>query len=262
VEAQKYELLSAQRDELVARLAEVEHAIEQVCPRLKIVSVMSIPRVGWNDHWGCHWRALKSLNLYDQKIGFGAWWEHSLSNLMEDSIDEGADWLLTMDYDTMFTAEHVSRLFQRLGENSHMDCVAAMQPKRGASGAVLMTPESGVNEFQMNGEAIKAVTAHFGLTVFRVESLQKMSKPWFLHEPNNEGSYRNNDRIDPDMYFWRKWRDTGNTLYVDPTVMVGHLEVRVAELVLDGTKLVTEFADVMEWRKNTNRQKVTRSEAA
>ena len=31
-------------------------------------------------------------------------------------------------------------------------------------------------------------------------------------------------RIDPDVWFWHKWREAGNTVYIHPKVMVGHME--------------------------------------
>jgi hypothetical protein len=55
------------------------------------------------------------------------------------------------------------------------------------------------------------------------------------------------------MYFWRKWADTGNTLYVDPHVRIGHLQPMVAELHADDDgHLRTRHVHFMDWRKRTS----------
>ena len=79
-----------------------------------------------------------------------------------------------------------------------------------------------------------------------------MPKPWFLHTPDPKGSYRSKARLDPDMYFWKKWGEAGNTLYVDPHVRVGHLQPMVAELYDDEGHLRTRHVHFMDWRKRIN----------
>jgi hypothetical protein len=223
---------------------------------LQIVSVMSVPMCGWNPHWVCHTTALAPFGLADQVIMYGAWWDHGVSNAFEDLIDRGnVDWILAIDYDSMFTAQDVSNLINRFGQNSHMDALAAIQPRRGSEETPIMT--IGQNTvFEFTDEAVKCDTAHFGLTLFRVDALAKMPKPWFLHTPDPNGSYRSKSRLDPDMYFWRKWADTGNTLYVDPHVRIGHLQPMVAELYLDDGHLRTRHVHVIDWRKRANSVKV------
>lgn len=219
---------------------------------LRIVSIMSVPRVGWNEHWGCHWAAIQPFGFHN-RIGYGCWWDHTMSNLMEDEIGAGADWILTLDYDSMFTVEHVNDMLHRFGQNPHMDALAALQPKRD-DGEVLTTFDGSPN-VASSGEAVRAATAHFGMTLFRADAIKRMPKPWFLHTPDKDGSYRTLGRIDPDMYFWRKWRECGNTLYVDPFVRIGHLELRVSQLVRgeDG-HLRTQHFPVAEWRNAQNKR--------
>jgi hypothetical protein len=223
---------------------------------LQIVSVMSVPMCGWNPHWGCHTTALAPFGLADQIIMYGAWWDHGVSNAFEDLIDRGnVDWILSIDYDSMFTAQDVSALIHRFAQNAHMDALAAIQPRRGSEETPIMT--IGQNTvFEFTDEAVKCDTAHFGLTLFRVDALARMSKPWFIHTPDKNGSYRSKSRLDPDMYFWRKWAETGNTLYVDPHVRIGHLQPMVAELYSDDGHLRTRHVHVIDWRKRANSVKV------
>lgn len=222
--------------------------------KLKIVSVMSVPMCGWNPHWGCHLAATRPFEFADEIVAFGCWWDHSISNSIEDVLDQGADWILTMDYDSMFTADHLSALMKRFGDNPHIDALAPIQPRRGDDPTPLMTRGSETS-VSFGSEPIEADTAHFGLTLFRAESFAKMSKPWFLHEPDKNGSYRSKSRTDPDIYFWRKWKDSGNTLFVDPLVSIGHLQPMVAEMVRDDSDgfLKTQYIHFMEWRKRSFR---------
>lgn len=221
---------------------------------LQIVSVMSVPMCGWNPHWGCHSAALSPFGLADQVIMYGAWWDHGVSNALEDLMERGnVDWVLALDYDSMFTAGHVSALLKRFGENPHIDALAAIQPRRGSEETPIMSIGSNtVFEFGAD-DAVQCDTAHFGLTLLRMDALAKVRKPWFRNRPDRNGSYRSKGRLDSDMYFWRKWQRAGNTLYVDPHVRIGHLQPMVAELHDDGDgHLRTRHVHFMDWRKRTN----------
>jgi hypothetical protein len=220
---------------------------------LQIVSVMSVPMCGWNPHWGCHSAALAPFRLADQVIMFGAWWDHGMSNALEEMKDRGnVDWVLAIDYDSMFTAQHVSDLLQRFGENPEIDALAALQPRRGTEETPIMTVGQDT-QVEFGDAAVRCDSAHFGLTLLRMDAIAKMPLPWFLHTPDPQGSYRSKSRLDPDIYFWKKWGETGNTLYVDPNVRIGHLQPMVAELHDDGDgHLRTRHTHFMEWRKRTN----------
>ena len=223
---------------------------------LRIVSVMSVPMCGWNPHWECHHAALRPLGLVKQITTYGAWWDHGICNAFEDILDYQVpvDWVLTMDYDSMFTADQVSRLCRTFGENPHIDALSCLQPRRGGFNeeeTPLMTVEAKSDTvIEFTDQPIKAATAHFGLTLFRVESIRKMPRPMMIHRPDPNGSYRTKARLDPDMYFWHKWNECGNTLYVDPLVSIGHLQAMVAELLPDDDgHLRTKHCHVMDWRK-------------
>jgi hypothetical protein len=253
---------------------------------IQIVSVMSVPTCGWNPHWGCTTSALAPFGLADQVIMFGAWWDHGVSNAFEDLLERGnVDWILAIDYDSMFTAQDVSNLLKRFGENPHIDALAAIQPRRGSEETPIMSIGQNT-EVEFTDEAVQCDTAHFGLTLFRVDALKNlfakarekadsidaeqlqtaatvlgvsqeqvrgMVLACMLHIPDPNGSYRTKSRLDPDIYFWRRWREAGNTLYVDPHVRVGHLQPMVAEMHADDAgHLRTRHVHFMDWRKRTN----------
>ena len=157
------------------------------------------------------------------RLAFGVFWHQCLSNLMQDCIDDGLDWLLFLDYDSIFSAEQLSRLLTVFGSNPHIDALAALQCRRGVENVPLLS--NGQSETEITGEPIKVNTAHFGMTLMRVDALKRFPMPWFVGVPDKDGSYRTLGRIDPDIWFWHRWKDAGNSLYVDPLCSIGHLQV-------------------------------------
>ncbi len=211
---------------------------------VKIVALLSCPMVGWNPHWGCVSEALKPFQI-PIRLFYGAYWHQGMSNLMEDCLDDGIDWILTLDYDTMTDLIDLDNLLGRFGQSPQMDALAALQCKRGTEDTPLMT-RTGIEEIEITGAAVEADTAHFGMTLFRTESLRRMPKPWFDGRPDGNGSYRTLKRTDPDIAFWHNWKKAGNNLYVDPSVAVGHLQPMVAEYDQHFKVIYTHVTD---WRK-------------
>jgi hypothetical protein len=150
---------------------------------------------------------------------------------MEQFIDS-AEYLLTIDYDTFFTRADVEHLFA-MALTFQCDALTGIQTKR-EDGRPMLTlkgtlddpPENNVTQVPREwfGEPVQEVdTAHFGLTVISTAALKRAKKPWFWSKPAPDGSW-NDGRIDPDIFFWRNWRDSGNRLYVTPRVVLGHGE--------------------------------------
>jgi len=88
-------------------------------------------------------------------------------------------------------------------------------------------------------------TAHFGLTLFRVDKLKTLPKPWFKSEPGPGGDW-DDDRLDDDIFFWHVWRQAGNTIHVAPSCSIGHLEEMCA---MFDANLQPKHVYVHEWRK-------------
>lgn len=53
--------------------------------------------------------------------------------------------------------------------------------------------------------------------------------PWFKSEPGPNGSWRHEDCLHEDIWFWHQWKKAGKTLYLAPDVRVGQLEMTVVE---------------------------------
>ena len=189
--------------------------------------------------------ALKPHRL-DLTTTQGVFWGQCMQRMFQDAVDKGLDWILSLDSDSLFTADHVKRLMAIMASNPHIDALAALQCRRGGK-YPLMTTGTGVNDehIQVDGSPIKVTTAHFGLTLIRVESLKQVQKPWFWSQHDDAGNW-SDDKLDDDIWFWHQWRKAGKTIYVAPSVSIGHLEETVA---MFDENLQARHIYVHEWRK-------------
>ncbi len=211
---------------------------------LKIVALTSIPMCGWNPHWGQLCEALRPFQI-PARLGYGAYWHQTISNMLEDCIDDGIDWAITFDYDSMMTGNQLNQLIRRFGQNPHIDALAALQCKRGKDDVPLLTV-SGKSVIEIGREPFQVTTAHFGMTLLRLDSLKKVPMPWFVGSPDENGSYRTLRRTDADIYFWHAWNKAGNSVYVDPQCRIGHLQPVVS--VFDD-QLKPKLMHLEDWRK-------------
>lgn len=156
-------------------------------------------------------------------ISGGVYYGQCMQSMMEKIIGQ-VDYVLTVDFDSMFLPKHVRRLLSIIAQCDEIDALAAFQPMRG-KGRVLASRQS-ENEVIWDGTPLKADSAHFGLTVIDAAKLAKLPKPWFCSYPDDNGSWTD-DRIDDDVWFWRQWEAAGFSCYVDPGCRLGHLEEMV-----------------------------------
>lgn len=219
----------------------------------KICAVMSCPRVGWNDFWGEAIAALSPLGIPLRRFT-GAFWGQCLQNVLEDLIKEGCDFVITLDYDSMFTKEDIQRLLKDFIANiDEVDALAALQIKR-CSDFPLLT--QGQKEIQIDTNELKPFqvrTAHFGLTILDLAAVKELPKPWFMAVPGSTGSWRDEDRIDEDIYFWKLFEKHGLKVFVDPAVSIGHLEVMVSGFNKDMQAVNMHVKDWRDARKLEHR---------
>ncbi len=198
---------------------------------IKVAAIMSVPRLGFMDNFFCAMEAMLHNKVSLQKFT-GAFWGQCLDRGMDKCVKDGCDWILTIDYDSIFTKEDVANLIRLAQEHPEADAIAPIQAHR-TKPTPLMTmngPDgkklAEVPFDTFDSELTKIATAHFGLTMIRVESLKKMKKPWFMGLPAGDGTW-SEERTDDDIYFWRRWAQQGNTLYLANRVPIGHAELMV-----------------------------------
>jgi len=195
----------------------------------KIACAMSVPRLGFQDNFFSISEALTPLGIrpvhYD-----GVFWGQCLERVMMGQLD--ADWILSIDYDTVFTKRDVQTLIQLANSADYADAIAPIQLRRKSGEALIAIkmPDGsllpGVNREAFDVDLLQVDVAHFGLTMFRTSALKKMEHPWFMNVPDETGNW-GEKKCDEDIYFWRKWKATGNSLFIANRVAVGHLETLI-----------------------------------
>jgi hypothetical protein len=198
---------------------------------VKILAVMSRPRLGFLDNMQCVIRELLPLGI-PIETGSGVFWGQVLTRMMEKGLAD-YDYILTLDYDTFFTTSHVWRLCQLMVEHPGVDAICPLEvsrendfslfQRRDESGQV--TPVSPAALFER--DLMPIATGHFGLTLIRTEALRSLKKPWFVPIPDPQGSWHEG-RQDEDIYFWNNFAACGFRLMMAPQVRIGHGQLMVS----------------------------------
>jgi hypothetical protein len=193
-----------------------------------IVACMSTGRLGFTENMFCAIQCFPPRGIELIK-STGAFWGQCLERILETAIEMDAEWIVTLDYDTVFTPEVFDNLCYLMATHPEADAIAPWQMQRDTNDPLCwFTDEHGLARreiplMEFDKEMSLVDTAHFGLTLLRVSGLKKMPHPWFLAKPNKHGKWGEH-RIDEDIHFWQKWKEAGNTLYLANNVSIGHLQ--------------------------------------
>jgi len=210
--------------------------------RVRIVAIENVPRLGFQAHFGVAHQALSRCGI-QVNWGSGAFWDQSMQNIFEETLRQPWDWLLTIDYDSLFTESQLGQLIQHAVGTPGVDALAPLQAHRARD--TTLAYFGGREEVVSNGGLLQADSAHFGLTLIRAEKIRALPKPWFEGLPNDAGEWTK-DQTDADIYFWRKWKEVGNTCWIDTAVRIGHL----AEVVrLHDEQMKIRMMSVKEWKE-------------
>jgi len=200
--------------------------------RPKIIAVSSVPRFGPTLHARCCMEALVPLQIPMVQTN-GAFWGQCLSRGFEDALKDKPDYILTVDFDTIFRPWNVDALVDVMQRNPDIDALCPIQCHRGLQQILAsVNDDNGKPIIELSDDVLKVetmplVTGHFGLTVFRTSSLARFVKPWFLPTPDPDGGW-DDRRTDEDIHFWKQWREQGFTLRLANRVVVGHMMELIA----------------------------------
>jgi predicted SAM-dependent methyltransferase len=203
---------------------------EQKTVNGEVIAVGAVARFGPSLHHSLAEHALFALGIpYNTVVS--CFWHETLCEAMEKAL-ENPRWkyVMTTDYDTIFTAQDVLELYRIIECCPEMDAICPVQSKRGESQQALFSMQDDEGalrrnaylwEFQRN--VTKVTTGHFGLTLFRADKLREFPRPWMEPKPNKDGRWGDGN-LHVDISFWHHWRDAGNSLYLANRVVVGHLQ--------------------------------------
>lgn len=190
--------------------------------RIRILAALSLPRLAFTDPLFLAMQ-LVQMNIEVRKHS-GAFWEQSLSHLLYAAVDEGFDYALTVDYDSVFRPIDVWHMIKMMQARPDVAAMFPVQYRR-ESDEILLGVEGkqhlGVAAFA--DQLVPATVGHFGLTLIRVSALRALPHPWLRSEPNAEGKW-GDGRIDADIAFWNKMRASGHKIACASRVVIGHLQ--------------------------------------
>lgn len=198
----------------------------------KVVAVWSVPRLGFMDAFKSIYCGLPPFGI-PMVMGQGVFWGQALEVAMENAIRQhGAEWFLSLDYDSVFTPQDLSDLFGIVGRHpQEIDCLCPFEwsrsrdkplwtPLEDAAGAL----PNVTNMQLLENEIFPIGTGHFGLTLIRADVVKRMPKPWFMPHPAPDGGW-GEGKVDDDIHFWRGFRKAGGRMFLAPRVTLGHVEL-------------------------------------
>lgn len=168
-----------------------------------ILVAASMPRLGFTENF--------QSTMYFAALGIpvaystGAYWQKSLHKVFTAACSLGYDWVLTVDYDSIFKPDDVKKMVSWSHQLSPTSCSVVLGDMAGREklGSLLSHVEEGYG--------------HFGFTLISTTLLEKISEDWIFGAPGK----------DPDILLWEKFKEAEAVIYVDDTLKIGHLEQRI-----------------------------------
>lgn len=192
---------------------------------VRIAAVMTAPRYENTYCRNYIEMALRKLGI-PLTVSGGVYYGQCMQKMLEQLCATDCQYAVTVDGDSMFTADQLQRLLSIIEQEEQIDAITGVQLRRGKLD-ILGTAHNGETKLEWDGYPLKVRTAHFGLTVIDLAKLRQVPKPWFCATPNENGMWDGN-KVDDDVHFWFQWEKAGNSIYMDPGVRIGHLEEMVA----------------------------------
>lgn len=207
----------------------------------RVAAVASVPRLGFQTHFGVAMRAFRCGDFDVPLFKFtGAFWEQHIQNAIKEMISQGVEWVITVDYDSIFDAEDVKELLTMAAMYPDADAIIPWQIKRGIEKTPLFSivDKSGkirrtFDPDEFNRDLTQVATGHFGLTLIKTAALKDISLPWFWSQPNPENGEWDDGRTDADIYFWRKFAEAGRKAFVANNIRIGHIEEEITWITRD-----------------------------
>jgi hypothetical protein len=200
----------------------------------RVAAVASIPRLGYQAHFGCAQKAFRceTFDIPLWKYG-GAYWEQGIQRGLTALIADNVEWAITVDYDSLFDSADVKELLILAAQYPEADAIVPWQIRRGGHGMPLFAMEGPDGKLRSSGEVSEfecdltpIVSGHFGLTLIKTAALKRIPKPWFWSQPGPDGEWEEG-RLDADMYFWQKFKQAGCRAFLANNVRIGHIEERI-----------------------------------
>lgn len=220
--------------------------------KLNILAMMSCPRLGWTETWMCISEIFTPLGIGVAKHT-GVFWGQALTRLFQDAVELEADYVITLDYDSVFTRDHVLELIATIDQNPEIDAVVPVQVRRETNLSMFAVRDSegkihagDISFLDLSQPTSKIMAGHFGLSIIRGSSLAKLPKPWFMAVPNSDGDWIDG-QIDEDIYFWLNAEANGWEVRLANNVRIGHIQNLIS---WPSSDFSPRFQYMHDWNRN------------
>lgn len=191
--------------------------------------ITGVPRdMGFRAHWHCQREALFPLGLMPVEAS-GCFWNEQLENLIELAIRDGFDYVLTIDFDTIFDRQHVEDMLALGERNPQADVIVPWFMRRDTDERNFgVRRDDGTfrrrfSEEEFEPELMPIHTGHFGFTLIRLAALEKMPRPLLWAQPDENGRWFEGC-VQSDIYFFNQVKAHGLNLCLATQIRVGHLQ--------------------------------------
>ena len=220
-----------------------------------VEAMMSVPRYGATAAFECIGQSLRSAGNIPLRVAYGAYWDEALTSAILQTLAEGkAEWILFIDFDSVFCADDVKELYRLATTTPGLDAVCPVQMGRSFNKAlIVMKPDENgkysdkVAADLFDQDLMEIQSGHFGCTLVRADAIRKMSKPWFIAKPSDEGAWAGEGYISADVAFWRKFTAEGFKLFSANQVPIGHLQ---EQLLWADRNLGCVTQEISDYRKS------------
>lgn len=197
----------------------------------KIVAVASTSRVGFSDHAASLSNTIGQLGI-PFKPFFGCNWGINLERALRWALTTDAEWILTLDFDSVWDHETIAKLAMLMETHPEADAIVPLQAKRESNHVLFNVNGLDVDptDYARYEEPVAEIgMGHFGLTLIRASALRDLPGPWLHHEPSADAADPwGEGHTDDDVAFWRRFREHGKRVFVAPRVSIGHLQLMVS----------------------------------
>lgn len=222
--------------------------VKPVVAAPKVAAVISIPQLGHNVHNGCVLESLMPFGIGLRQC-YGVYWNQALSDGITKVLEQKPDYVLTLDYDALFTSKHISDLMTLALDNPDVDVIIPCMTKREGNGLLAHTSnqDPSVPGVNLNDPLIPIQLGHFGLTLFKASVFDRIKKPWMIAVPDKDGGW-GEGHIDADMNFWLNCEASNIKVALARHIRVGHIEY-MATIPNAEDPRKTDYVHVGEWRR-------------
>lgn len=207
------------RDDLVSMVAAGPKKRQWACKKdPKVVVVLSQPRLTFSAQALSVQRMCSALG-FPVETGGGAFWDRDISIITKSCIKKyEPDYLLYIDYDTVFEVKDVQTLLDTINGDPEMGAIGSVQMSRHDDRPLVFDERA---DYTTTVSTVDY--SHFGLTLIRREVFEELPEPWFWSLPNDNGSWTATDRSDADITFWRMLHEKQIKVCQHNGVLIGHI---------------------------------------